>query len=507
MICCQTRAFPDVDVLPPFSQWAHDRNPATIGKGVVMTSGVTVTSGKYRLMRTIRVQNDNVPGVLGAMASSIGSLDANIGNIRTVHVGTHHVVRDIEVLVFDESHLDKVLRSVSDTRGVSVLEVRDEVLDLHRGGKIKMVSTQRIDSIDRLRKVYTPGVADVCRRIRQEPELRNLYTCISSQVAIVTDGTRVLGLGNMGPWAAMPVMEGKAALLYELVDLSGIPVLLDTNDPDEIVRTVKHISLTFGGIHLEDIASPRCFEITERLSQELEIPVMHDDQDGTAVVVLAAVSRGCQMIGIDLKNATIGQIGLGAAGIGIARLIQYRTGKGVLGADVSEERLRHLEREGGRPSSLAEVMRVADIVIATTGVRGLIPAELVRPGQIIFALSNPEPEIEPAAALGHGAALAADGRSVNNLLGYPGIWRGALDAGATHITRDMLLAAARALAQAGKAGEILPSPLDRDVHRAVAQAVARAAIDGGVASRLLDEDYFEPATATRSLRETREKPS
>ncbi|MBI2872395.1 MAG: NAD-dependent malic enzyme [Chloroflexi bacterium] len=465
-----------------------------------MSESLASTSGKYRLIRTIRVRNDNVPGVLGALASAIGRVDASIGNIQMVHLGQHHVVRDIEIMVFDDEHLKKVLQEISDTRGVSVLEVRDEVLDLHRGGKIKVVSAQPINSIDRLRKVYTPGVADVCRTIREDLEQRNLYTCIPNLIAIVTDGTRVLGLGNMGPWPAMPVMEGKAALLSEMVGVSGIPILLDTTDPDETVRTVKHISLTFGGIHLEDIASPRCFEVSEKLSRELDIPVMHDDQDGTAAVVLAAVFKACRIVGVELKNMSIGQVGLGASGMGIAQLVQHYTGNPVLGTDLAEERMRHLESRGGRRSTLAEIMAKADIVIATTGVRGLIPPQMVRKGQVILALSNPEPEIEPAVALEHGAALAADGRSVNNLLGYPGIWRGALDSRAARITREMLLAASRALVEIGKPDEILPFALDREVHRAVAQAVARAAIDGGVARRALDEDYFETGvTRTSSL--------
>lgn len=456
-----------------------------------MTDGETSQRGRYGLVRTLRIRTENVPGVLGAWASAIGTAGANIGNVETVQIGHRYVLRDVDLLVNDEDHLERTLRALSQIKAVTVLESRDEVLDVHRGGKIAMVSRLPVTSLDHLRKIYTPGVADVCLRIREDPSLHELYTSIPNMVAIVTDGTAVLGLGNIGPLASMPVMEGKAELLNELVGLSGIPILLDTTDPDEIVEAVKHIAITFGAIQLEDIAAPRCFEISRRLSQELPIPVMHDDQHGTAVVVLASVLRAASICGLDLSKATIGQIGLGAAGMGIVEILQRQTGNPVLGADIADERLRRLESTGGIASTLEEIMAKADIVIATTGVKNLIPPDSVRRGQVIFALSNPEPEITPAVALERGAALAGDGRSVNNLLGFPGIWKGALDSRATKITMDMLVDAAMALAGIAKPGEILPFVLDKNVHIVVAQAVAAAAMRTGIARKTLDEDYFE----------------
>ena len=446
---------------------------------------------KYQLIRTLRCKDANVPGVMGRLTTALGAAGANIGNIRTVSLGHKYVVRDLDIFVDDQDHLARVLQSVSKVSGVTVIGVRDEVLDLHYRGKIKMVSTITVNSLRILRKVYTPGVADVCRQIQKDPALRNTYTSIPNSVAIVTDGTAILGLGDIGSVAGMPVMEGKAALLEQLVGLSGIPILLNTTDTEEIIETVKHISPTFGGIQLEDIASPRCFEIYVRLRDELDIPVIHDDQQGTAVVVLAAVLNACQIVGIDPKKALIGQIGLGAAGLAIAETLLKFTGNPVLGTARTEASLKRHEARGGLASNLPEIMKKADIVIGCSGVKGLIVPESVRRGQVILALTNPEPEIDPAVALKHGAALAADGRSVNNLLGYPGIWRGSLDSRASRINEQMLLAAALALSKEAPEHELMPDLLNGKVHQAVSRAVAGAAIESGVASQALDEDYFE----------------
>jgi malate dehydrogenase (oxaloacetate-decarboxylating) len=448
-------------------------------------------SANYQLMRTLRCRNANVPGVLGRLATALGAAGANIGSIRTISLGHSYVVRDLDVFVDDEAHLERVLQSVPKVSGVILLEVRDEVLDLHHGGKIKMVSLVKVDSFRVLRKIYTPGVADVCRRIREDPSLKDTYTSIPSSVAIVTDGTAVLGLGDVGPVAGMPVMEGKAALLEQLVGLSGIPILLNTTDTEEIIEAVTHISSTFGGIQLEDIASPRCFEVYARLRDGLDIPVMHDDQQGTAVVALAAVLNACQIVGIDPKKAVIGQIGLGAAGLTIAEMLFRFTGNPVLGTARTEASLKRHEDRGGIPASLSEVMSRAEIVIGCSGVKGLIAPESVRRGQVILALTNPEPEIEPPVALKQGAALAADGKSVNNLLGYPGIWKGALDSRACRINEQMLVAAALSLAKEAPEHELLPDPLDSRVHWAVSRAVARGAMESGVAGQALSEDYFE----------------
>ena len=446
---------------------------------------------KYQLIRTLRCKDVSVPGVLGRLTTALGNAGANIGNIKTISLGHKYVVRDLDIFVDDQDHLNRVLQAVSKVSGVTVIGVRDEVLDLHYRGKIKMVSTVTVNSLGVLRKVYTPGVADVCRQIQKDPALSNTYTSIPNSVAIVTDGTAILGLGDIGPIAGMPVMEGKAALLEQLVGLSGIPILLDTTDTEKIIETVKHISPTFGAIQLEDIASPRCFDIYVRLRDELDIPVRHDDQQGTAVVVLAAVLNACKIVKLDPKKAVIGQIGLGAAGLTIAETLFKFTGNPVLGTARTEASLKRHEARGGLASNLSEIMKKADIVIGCSGVKGLIIPESVRRGQVILALSNPEPEIDPAVALKHGAALAADGKSVNNLLGYPGIWRGTLDCRASRINEQMLLAAALALSKEAPEHELMPDPLNGKVHRAVSRAVARAAMESGVARQALDEDYFE----------------
>jgi malate dehydrogenase (oxaloacetate-decarboxylating) len=265
------------------------------------------------------------------------------------------------------------------------------------------------------------------------------------------------------------------------VGLSGVPILLDTKDTEEIIAAVKAIAPTFAAIQLEDISAPRCFEIEERLQAMLDIPVMHDDQHGTAVVCTSALMVVARETGRDLHKAVIGQIGLGAAGNAIGKMLMRLTGNPVYGADLSAEALDRFERDGGRKSDLKEVMAACDIVIATTGVPNLIKPEMVRPGQIILALSNPNAEIDPDVALERGAAFAADGQSVNNVLGFPGIFRGAVDAHATRITHEMLVAAAETIASMTPPGDLVPSPLDKKVHHAVARAVAEMAIKQGIA--------------------------
>ena len=438
------------------------------------------TTTNYGLIRTMQVRNDNVPGVLGALATAIGSAGANIGNIQTVRISQNQVVRDIDVYVENEAHLLEVLRAVAHVTGVRVTETRDEVMDLHQGGKIEIVSRHPVESIAMLRKVYTPGVAEVCRAILDEPVLARRFTSIGNTVAIVTDGTAVLGLGNIGLAAAMPVMEGKSALLQQFGGVNGAPLLIEASSLDEFVQAVVNVAPTYSGIHLEDIASPHCFEIVDKLRGRLSIPVMQDDQDGTAAVVLGTVMTAMRLTGKRLSDVTIGQIGLGAAGLSIAKLLMHASDRPVLGADLNEDCLVRHGGMGGRQSSLDEIMATADVVIATTGVSGLIPRKSVRDGQIVFALSNPDCEILPSVALEAGAALAVDGTSVNNVLGYPGIWRGALGVRASEINREMLIAVGEALSAATPPGELSPSPLDLSVHRRIAYAVGKAAVESGV---------------------------
>ncbi len=434
-----------------------------------------------KIMRTVRCQNEPVLGTLAHLIVGIANAGGNVGEIHLIKEDHRRVVLDITVFADDEKQLAHILKAMEENPGTSILEVRDEVLELHQKGKIAIRSRYPIDSLDTLRRVYTPGVAEVCMRIAHEPALARKYTVTSHFVAIVTDGTAVLGLGDIGPLAGMPVMEGKAMLMETLVGLSGVPILLSTQDPQQIVETITAIAPTFAAIHLEDISAPRCFEIEERLQARLDIPVMHDDQHGTAVVTAAALMTACRLTGRDLSKAVIGQIGLGAAGTAISRILMSLTHNPVLGADLSADALARLAQGGGKPSTLQEIMATADIVISTTGVQGLIKPEFVRKGQIILALSNPNPEIEPTQALAAGAAFAADGKSVNNVLGFPGLLRGAIDAYVRCITPEMYLAAAETLTDLTAPGDIMPNPLDKRVHRMVAQAVAKKALEQGLA--------------------------
>jgi malate dehydrogenase (oxaloacetate-decarboxylating) len=374
------------------------------------------------------------------------------------------------------ARLEERINSLPNAR---VLGRSDRVFNRHRGGKIRTISSIDIASPQILRDVYTPGVARVCLAIRDEPALARDFTAIGRTVAIVTNGTAVLGLGDIGALAGMPVMEGKAALMACLAGLSGVPILVEEKDPARLVEIVAAIAPSFGAIQLEDIAAPACFEVEDALQARLSIPVLHDDQHGTAVVVLAAVRNAGRQAGRRVSVSTVGQVGLGAAGIGIARLLMSRGTRRILGADLNAEAIERFERLGGEPANLDRVMAEADIVIATTGVPGLIRAAMVRPGQVILALSNPDPEIEPQAALAAGAAFAADGKSINNVLGFPGLFRGALEARARKFTDEMLVAAAEAIADLAAESALVPDPLDPRVHDAVAEAVRLAALSSG----------------------------
>ncbi|MFP6564429.1 MAG: NAD(P)-dependent oxidoreductase [Myxococcota bacterium] len=445
-----------------------------------------------RLLRTLRCRNLHRPGFLGRLATCVGNAGANIGDVRTVWVGPDHIVRDLDVIVEDESGLERVTAALATLDSIDLLEIIDDIHEFHIDGKIEIKASHPISSLHDLRRVYTPGVAEVVQRIANKPDDSYLYTIRGKTVAIVTNGTRVLGLGNVGPVAALPVMEGKAALLDQFVGVSAFPIVLESRDPDVIVETVKNFASGFGAIQLEDIESPVCFEVEKQLVESLEMPVLHDDQHGTAVATLAAAENAMRRAGLDLAEAQIGVIGLGAAGTAIARMLSGHSQHPVLGFDPNPEAQARLTAGGGViAESLEALMASAELVIAVSGRAGLIPRELVRKGQGILALTNPHPEIEVEDALAAGAAFAADGRSVNNLLGFPGILRAALDVRARRITPGMYLAAAHAIGSHAQENELVPNPLRRDVHRAVARAVARAAISDGVARVEIPTDYLQ----------------
>ncbi len=446
---------------------------------------------EYRIDRTLRLRNDNRPGVLGEVAGAIGAVGGNIGDIRTVQRGTAHVVRDLDVTCVDLVMLDRVLDAVRALAHTRLLDVRDEVLRVHVGGKLRMAPRYPVTSLADLRRVYTPGVAQVCRLIAREPSAADRYTTIANTVAVVTDGTAVLGLGNIGPVAGMPVMEGKCALMAQLVNIEAVPILLEPGPPEQLVEAIVRIAPSFGAIQLEDIAAPACFTIAPRLQERLPIPVVHDDQHGTATVVLAAVTRAAQLVGRPLAGLRVGVVGLGAAGSAIAQLLTDVLERPVLGVGRTPDSLERLQHLGGVPVDLDQLMAQADVVIAVTAQPELIAPERVRPGQLIFALSNPIPEIVPELALAAGAAIAVDGSVVNNLLGFPGLFRGALDTRARRFTHGMFLAAADAIAANARGEELVPDPLDPEIHLAVARAVAAAAVAGDVARVVPPAEYYE----------------
>ncbi|HEV3002020.1 MAG TPA: NAD-dependent malic enzyme [Solirubrobacteraceae bacterium] len=432
---------------------------------------------------TYRLRVPHRVGSLARVTGTIADCEGLIGDVRTIVVARREAIREITVEVRDLEHAASLSERLGALDGVHVIWYHDRAFIAHEGGKLRVEPVREVRSNQDMRDVYTPGVARVCTAIAEYPALARRFTTIGRTVAICTNGTRVLGLGDIGPLASMPVMEGKAMFYGQLAGISAVPVLIDTRDVDEFVETVVRIAPSFGGIHLEDISAPECFEIERRLIEALPQPVMHDDVHGTAVVSLAAAIVACREAGLRLDQAVVGQVGLGAAGFGIASLIHAAGAERVIATDPGSDARARAAACGIEPvEDLETVMREADVVIATTGVPGLIRPELVRKGQVILALSNPAPEITIDAALEAGAAAAADGTVVNNVLGYPGMFRGALLAGAKAMTTDMKRAAAWAIAGLTvESDQLVPDPLDPRVHEAVAEAVRQAAIDSGVA--------------------------
>jgi malate dehydrogenase (oxaloacetate-decarboxylating) len=379
-------------------------------------------------------------------------------------------------------------------------EDSDPVFALHRGGKMAIASTVPLATRDDLSMAYTPGVARVCQAIAADPALTRAYTWIGNTVAVVTDGSAVLGLGNIGPRAAMPVMEGKAVLFKHFGGVDAVPICLDTQDVDEIVAVVTALAPSFGGINLEDIASPRCFEIERRLDEALPIPVFHDDQHGTAIVVLAALRNAAAVLDRKLATLRVVLCGAGAAGIAVSRMLiaggvsaadlVVCDSRGIIhsgrsGLNAQKAELATLTNLSGRTGSIAEALSGADVLIGVSG--GTIDEAALAgmaPGGIIFALANPTPEVHPSVATRY-AAVVATGRSdfpnqINNVLAFPGVFRGALDAGAQRITQEMKVAAAAAIASVVaddlRPDQIVPSALDPRVAPAVAAAVAQATV-------------------------------
>jgi malate dehydrogenase (oxaloacetate-decarboxylating) len=456
---------------------------------------------------TIRVRLENHPGAFAALASAIGEAGGLLGAIDLVRVERDTKVRDVTVQANDAHHAEEIVDAVRALDGVRVLHVSDRTFLLHLGGKIEVAAKSPLKTRDDLSMAYTPGVARVSQAIAEDPSKVWSLTVKQHAVAVVTDGTAVLGLGDIGPEAALPVMEGKALLFKEFGGVDAWPLCLDTRDPDEIVATVKAIAPGFGGINLEDISAPRCFEIERRLRDELEIPVFHDDQHGTAVVVLAALLNAARVVGKSVRDLRVVVTGVGAAGTATTRMLLAAGVGEVTGCDregalypgrpgltSAKAEYAALTNALGRRGTADELLEGADVFVGLSG-PGAVSPDAVRsmaPGAIVFAMANPTPEIAPE-LIEDAVAVAATGRSdypnqINNVLAFPGIFRGALEVRASAITEEMELSAAEAIAEVIPrdhlaADYIVPSVFNRDVAPAVAAAVAAAAGRCGVARR------------------------
>lgn len=452
-------------------------------------------SGK--LVKTLRVEIQDQPGAFAALASAIGVEGALLGDIVRVRITSHVVIRDVTVYVEDDSHLNRIIEAVRGLSQVTLMDVRDEVQAIHRGGKIMVTSRVPLRTVADLRMIYTPGVAQVCQAIQNDPGLAYELTSIGNSVAVVTNGTAVLGLGDIGIRAGMPVMEGKAVILVEMGQVSAFPILVETHEPKALIETVERIAHTFGAILLEDIAAPACFEVEQTLIDRLDMPVFHDDQHGTAVVALAALRNALRQVGKTMESVRVVINGAGAAGVAIARmLLEHGTGDVILcdrAGAIWQGRTEHMNRWkeelAGNTNrdrchgNLAEALTGSDVFIGVSG-PNLVSRQMVSSmasGAVVLALANPVPEIRPQDALAAGAAVVADGRSINNALGFPGIFRGTLDARARRINRQMLAAASTALADMGAPEHLVPDFMDRSVHRRVAEAVKSAAVESGAA--------------------------
>ncbi len=447
---------------------------------------------------TIRVRIDNQPGSFARLAATIGEAGGLLGAIDLVRVEKQTKLRDVNVLADDEPHLLEIVAAVREAQGVEVVKVSDRVFLAHLGGKIEVNSRLPLKTREDLSIAYTPGVARISQAIAEDPDSVWNLTIKRNTVAVVTDGTAVLGLGDVGPAAALPVMEGKAMLFKEFAGVDAFPICLDTTDPDEIVRTVQAIAPVFGGINLEDISAPRCFEIERRLRATLEIPVFHDDQHGTAIVVLAALLNALRVVEKRLEDVRIVTTGCGAAGTAVTQILQAAGASWIVGCDehgalyrgrpgLNESKREYAETTN--PENLTgtanELLAGADVFIGVS-VPGAVSVDAVKsmaPRAIVFAMANPTPEVDPEAIEGL-AEVIATGRSdypnqINNVLAFPGIFRGALDVRARAIDPEMELAAARAIAAIIADDElaadyIVPSVFNRAVAPAVAAAVASA---------------------------------
>ncbi|MCE3285310.1 MAG: hypothetical protein K0R70_1566 [Steroidobacteraceae bacterium] len=429
-----------------------------------------------KIPEILLVETFQKPGALASVLEVIAEAQLVIEHLQSLRREQGRTLWEITVEIDEQAH-PEFYGKINALPHARFVGKSDRVFNRHKGGKIHMEPSLQITTQQILRDIYTPGVARVCIAIRDDAAKAALYTNRQNTVAVVTNGTAILGLGDIGPVAGLPVMEGKAALFAALVGLTAYPILIDSKDTARIVETIVSIAPSFGAIQLEDIAAPECFAIEAELVERLRIPVLHDDQHGTAVVALAGLINAVKRVGRSLSSSVVGQVGLGAAGLGIARVLRAQGVQRLLGSDLRADALERLRGLGGEVATVPELMARSDSVGATTGGRGLIKPEWVRPGQIIFALSNPDAEIEPMAALERGAVFAADGKGINNVAAFPGLFKGALEAGVPRFTDGMLIAAAHALARRAGPEELLPDALNLDTHRAVTAAVRAAGVE------------------------------
>jgi malate dehydrogenase (oxaloacetate-decarboxylating) len=456
---------------------------------------------------TMRVRLENHPGAFAALAKAIGDAGGLLGAIDLVRVGRGHKVRDVTFLAADAAHVERILEAVRQVNGIEVEHVSDRTFLAHLGGKLEVTPRTPLKTRDDLSIAYTPGVARVSSAIAADPSKVWPLTIKQNTVAVVSDGTAVLGLGDIGPEGALPVMEGKAVLFKEFGGIDAWPVCLATKDVDEIVRTVTAIAPVFGGINLEDISAPRCFEVESRLREALDIPVFHDDQHGTAIVVLASLLNALRVVGKELADVRIVMTGVGAAGTAVTKTLLAAGARDIVGCD--RQGSVFAERSGLTPAkaeyaeltnprdlrcSADEALDGADVYIGLS-TPGAVSAAAIRrmaDRAIVFAMANPVPEVMPE-EIESDVEVIATGRSdypnqINNVLAFPGVFRGALDVRASEITKEMEVAAARAIASVVKPDEleadyIVPSVFNREVAPAVAEAVAEAADRSGVARR------------------------
>jgi len=445
----------------------------------------------HKVVKKIRFRIPDIPGALGTLALELGTEGATLGDITKIHLTSNYIVRDITAFFDDEEHFNKAITAVKKLKGYKILSIQDEVLNLHKGGKIEIKPRVKVETLNDLRMIYTPGVARVCNYIVAHPEAAKKYTCIGNMVCIATNGSAVLGLGNIGVLAAMPVMEGKSIILNKMANVSCMPLLIRSDDADTIVNTLSSVAETFSAIMIEDIKAPLCFEVEEKLQKKVKIPVFHDDQHGTATVILAALLRALKIARKRKENIKIVINGAGAAGIAATKLllgygfkhitICDRAGaiyKGRLGGmNEHKEEAAKVTNKSLEKGSLADVIKGKDVFIGLSSA-GLVTKDMVKTMNklpIVFALANPIPEIWPKNAQEAGAIVALDGRTINNALVFPGLIRGALNANACMITQDMKFSAAEMIASLAGKNDIVPNFMNPDVHEKVARAVAAAA--------------------------------